>query len=153
MTNTMRFPASRRHAGGFTLIEVMIVTAITGILASVAYPSFQGPVFKARRSDGMVALMNLQMAQERWRSDNAQYATLAQLNTASTSPLRYYTMSVGTPSAQGFEATATATGLQAGDAACKVMQLKVANGNTVYASGPDSSVANDQAANKRCWNQ
>ncbi|HZE90901.1 MAG TPA: type IV pilin protein [Rhizobacter sp.] len=149
----IRRSAPHRSVAGFTLIEVTVVTAIVGILASLAYPSLQGPVFKARRTDGLVALMDLQMAQERWRSNNMQYATLAQLNAPTVSPMRYYQLSVSPASAQGFEATATATGLQTGDSACKVMRIKVTHGNTVHASGPNGSADNNPAANQRCWNQ
>ena len=36
---------------GFTLIELMVTVAIVGILASIAYPSYQDSVMKSRRAD------------------------------------------------------------------------------------------------------
>jgi prepilin-type N-terminal cleavage/methylation domain-containing protein len=37
---------ARRHSAGFTLIELMIATSISGVLASVAYPCFSGALQK-----------------------------------------------------------------------------------------------------------
>ena len=136
---------------GFTLIEVTVTTAIVGILAATAYPSFVGPVFKVRRTDGITALMQLQLSQERWRSGHNAYASLAELSTGAVSPMRYYTLDVTEASAAGFSATATGMGAQAGDNACRVLRLTVAGGDTRYGSGPDENTANSGADNKRCW--
>lgn len=43
----------------FTLIELMIVVAIIGILAAVAYPSYQQYVIKTKRADMMSELHNI----------------------------------------------------------------------------------------------
>lgn len=44
---------------GFTLIEVMIVVAIIGVLAAIAYPSYQQYVIKTKRTDMMSELQNI----------------------------------------------------------------------------------------------
>ncbi len=60
---------------GFTLIEVMIVVAIVGILAAIAYPSYQEYVLRTGRADGMSKLMEIMQAQERFYSQNQTYTT------------------------------------------------------------------------------
>lgn len=54
-------PSAPRHceSRGFTLVEVMIVVAILGVLASIAYPSYQRYVLKTKRTDMMVEMTNI----------------------------------------------------------------------------------------------
>ena len=141
---------TRQH--GFTLIELMVATAITGILAATAYPSFQGPLLKARRIEGITALLHLQMSQERWLSSHRSYATQAELGRAITSGQRYYELRVTEATPTGFGAIARATGAQASDNTCRVLRITIEGGHTSYASGADERTDNNLAATKRCWN-
>ncbi|MGP9556279.1 type IV pilin protein [Psychrobacter sp. AOP7-A1-24] len=49
----------RHKASGFTLIELLIVVAIIGIIAAIAYPSYQGYIEKGHRADTMSELQNI----------------------------------------------------------------------------------------------
>lgn len=50
---------------GFTLIELMIVVAIVGVIAGIAYPSYQDSLVKSRRADAKAALLELSVFMER----------------------------------------------------------------------------------------
>jgi len=62
---------NRRH--GFTLVEVLIVMAIVGILASIALPSYAGYIVRTRRTEGQVALIEAMQRQERYFSGHHTY--------------------------------------------------------------------------------
>jgi type IV pilus assembly protein PilE len=66
---------------GFTLIELMIVVAIVGILAAVAYPSYQEQIAKGRRASAKAVLTESQQWMERFYSENYRYdKNLANVN-------------------------------------------------------------------------
>ena len=144
-------PVARR-ATGFTLIEMMVATAVSGVLATTAYPTCAGAVQKMRRCEALVALMQVQQAEERYRSNASRYATLDELG-LSTATGRHYTLTIDTATADGYAATAVATGAQAGDRHCRVMKASVDGAAWTTASGATAAADNDAQANRRCWNQ
>jgi type IV pilus assembly protein PilE len=143
--------ATLRRSRGFTLIELLVATAVTGVLSSVAYPSFTSTVHKVRRSDALVALLQVQAAQERWRSNNASYGSLAEIRQPAVSASGHYTLVVQALGDNRYELVATARGAQSGDAGCRTLKLSVVGLNTVHASGPDANVGNGSDANRQCW--
>ena len=68
------------QARGFTLIELMIVVAIVGILAAVAYPSYTESVRRGDRSAARSALLDAQQFMERYYAANSRYSDAAGSN-------------------------------------------------------------------------
>jgi type IV pilus assembly protein PilE len=141
----------RRSARGFTLVELMLVVAVASILSGVAYPSFMGQLQKIRRADALVAVMQLQAAQERWRANNTSYGTLAQIAVGSASSAGHYVLQVTAQSDDGYELLATAQGVQANDVPCRLLRLRAEGGNLTQSSGPDADTNNAPSANRQCW--
>jgi type IV pilus assembly protein PilE len=61
---------------GVTLIEMLIVIAIIGVLASIASPMYTKHVNDGRRSEATSALENLASVQARFYSNNDTYTNL-----------------------------------------------------------------------------
>ena len=146
-------PHFHAKAAGFTLIELMIAVAVSAILASLSFPSFQGAVLKARRSDAWTSVMQLQMAQERYRANRLSYGSLESLAHGSTSSGGHYLLSASHVTDSGYRLRAQAQGLQRFDTACRYMQLRVEGLNQIQESGSTEALGNSRVENKKCWGQ
>jgi type IV pilus assembly protein PilE len=144
---------------GFTLIELMIVVTVLAVLALVAIPSYLDSVRKGRRAEAVAALTQVQQAQERWRANRGIYADNDQLTPAppdglgiaDTTAEGNYQLALSNVSASGYTitATATSTGKQYADSACRKLVMQLAGGNIFYTSvnGADA----DSTSTARCW--
>lgn len=109
---------NNKYGLGFTLVELMIVVAIVGILASIAIPSYVEYVKKGRRAAAQSHLMEIAQREQQYLLDARTYAaSLTTLGiTTPTDVANYYTIQVNVADAPpSFTITATAQGTQTSD--------------------------------------
>ena len=134
----------------FTLIELMIVVAIVGILAAIAYPSYQDSVRKSRREDAKGVLLGLANAMERRFTETNSYCDAAVGGTAvtncgttagdtgtpsiysiPTATATYYTITISAASASSYTLSAAPTGTDT----CNTLTLTHTGGKTPTTAG------------------
>ncbi|RTL39051.1 MAG: prepilin-type N-terminal cleavage/methylation domain-containing protein [Burkholderiales bacterium] len=148
---------------GFTLVELMVALAIAGILAAIAYPAYVKQMQKGRRADAIAALTVIMQAQERYRSNVANYASAfadLQMTTASLAQLApHYQFALSGVGPQagfstGFQVTASvvAGSPQASDLTCKTLTVTLLGANPTYAAtGDPNNTGTDIDTSSQCW--
>ena len=135
-----------RPQKGFSLIELMIVVAVIGILAAIAYPAYQDYVTRAKRSDAMNTIAAFRIAQEKYRANNTTYTTNIALlsGVSATSNEGYYSMSVVSAASSTYVIVAEPNFT---DAECG----KFAGGKNGATDGPITAFDGTDYASLDCW--
>lgn len=114
---------------GFTLIEVMIVVAIIGILAAVAYPSYVDHLARSNRAEGQRELLRIANLQEQYFVESRVYTNdMTNLNLGASPFVTehgHYSIAATFSSANAtFILTASAQGAQASnDTGCTTLTI------------------------------
>ena len=130
---------------GFSLIELLIVIAIIGILAGIAYPSYQEYIARARRADAKTVLLENAQFLERFYTQNGTYvgAALPVTEAPKDGTTKYYDVGfVAAQTATAFQIQAVPKGSQSGD---KCGKLRINQSN-------QKSVADATLSSSACWN-
>jgi type IV pilus assembly protein PilE len=143
----------KKHSSGFTLVELMIVVAITAILVAIAIPSYYAYVMKSRRADAKVALSEISQRLEGYYADNNKYATdFDKLKLANSGFVKkggtfqskdgWYQLQIEVDTAgQKYTLKAVPQGAQASDGRCGTLILDNTGKKTISGSAPV----------KECW--
>ena len=159
-----------QHAPGFTLIELMITVAVVGILAAIAYPSYQDSIRKSRRADAKSALLDAAHRQERFFTENNQYTSVLVAPggcigaacglslPAATTTDGYYTLTLNAPvnaagriSTYTLTATPVAGKSQAHDSSCEAFTLNHLGVKCIKNGAKCSNIAANKADVAQCW--
>lgn len=134
-----------KSAGGFTLVELMIVVAIVGILAAIAYPSYSQHIARSNRSAAQSFMLTVSNKQEQYMLDARRYAdTVGQLNLSVPAEVsRNYSVSVVADNAAtppGYIISAEPIGAQqANDPSCATLTLTQTGAKGISGTGSVAS--------------
>jgi type IV pilus assembly protein PilE len=102
-----------RGQQGFTLIEVMVVVAILGILATVAYPSYQDYVTRGQITEGTSTLADMRVRMEQFFQDNRTYVGAPVCGAQKPAP-KHFTINCTDATANTYTIQATGSGAVTG---------------------------------------
>ena len=132
----------RRAAGGFSLIELLIVVGVIAILAAIAYPNYRDYVINSRRAAAAACLQEKAQQMERFYTTNLTYTGAPNPGGCDPEINDFYTFGFdGTPAARTYTLQAAPTSRQ-NDPKCGT--LKIDAQGTRTAGGTATSAT-------ECW--
>jgi type IV pilus assembly protein PilE len=170
--NTMKtklgsFPKRLRPVllmAGFTLIELMIVVAVVGVLAAIAYPSYQCSVERSQRAAAVQTLYEASQYMERFFTTNNGYdQNLAGTANSIPAPLNrsprdgvplLYDIALSAVTQTTYTLSMTARNASSCTPQCGVMRLNQLQTRTVLGVDPNDAGAvagQNPATVAACW--
>ena len=122
----------KQNIKGMTLIELLTVIVVLSIITSIAVSSYRGYLLRANRSEAKMALLRIQVAQEKFFLQNNRYATNAELASTppgglgipTSTPNGYYTIDLSAATNTSYTARAQAAAGQTSDkTACRTFTI------------------------------
>lgn len=117
-------PMKGHFRPGFTLTDLMIVVAVIGILASIAFATYQYYILSVRRVEAQGIMLNIQSLQEKNQFNYSYYKN--NLSDFGNFESDHYTYAIKGATNTTYTITATAKGSQASDTGCIFMTLNQA---------------------------
>jgi type IV pilus assembly protein PilE len=99
---------------GFTLIEILVVVAILGILATVAYPSYQDYITRGQITEGTSTLADMRVRMEQFFQDNRTYVGAPVCGAQKPTPKHFTVDCTPAPTANAYTIQATGSGAVTG---------------------------------------
>lgn len=126
----------QRGQSGFTLVELMIVVLVLGVLAGIAYASYDNATLASRRKAGATCLLEAAQFMERFYTTNLTYVGAALPASACRTELAgNYDIDIAAQTATTYSLTATPDGRQAAKDNAKCGTLGINQAGTKTRSG------------------
>ena len=150
---------SKSLCRGFSLIELMVVLAVAGILAAIAYPAYTNQMQRGRRADALALVTAVMQSQERYRSNVSRYSdSLADLKVVPADVTPHYDVALSAVAGAeldiGYVATVTPlrSGKQFSDVTCKSFTMTLKGATPKYtATGDPEGTGTDKDTSSACW--